>query len=419
MNIRSRCTPAEHQLSRRTLLGGLLAGSVAGPSLVEQALGEQLRATGKRLLIVNQAGGPSQLETWDPKPGADTAGPHLTIATSVPGIHICELLPHTARHVHRLAIVRGMSTGDNNHGPAATLLFTGRREGTGLSYPELPCVATRFMTAADHPVPGYVSIGGDGVPAFLEAHYAPVKLTVDQPPANLDRLPTLDAAGDERRHALRRRMDGLFQARRGSAETSAYVHSFEQARQLMGHKRLFDLATEDPRLIDRYGRHEFGRSCVLARRLLEQGVTCVKVQHAGYDTHAENFNVHLDLLEQFDRPFAMLLEDLDASGLLEETLVLCTGEFGRTPYINTRMGRDHWSHSWSLALAGPCIPRGAVVGRTNDNGTEVIEDKIDAAGLFHTLLIALGIDHRGHWTVDGQQIPIADPAGGPVEKLLT
>jgi hypothetical protein len=416
---RRRCNASEHLLSRRTVLGGLLGGAALSfGHAPRMALAEELRRSGKRLLIVYQAGGPSQLETWDPKPGAVTAGPHLTIPTTVPGTHICELLPHTARQAHRLTIVRSMSTGENNHGPAAVLLLTGRRQETGLPFPEIGCVTTRFLTPPDHPVPGFVSIAGDGMPAFLGARHAPVLVSPAKPPANIDRPALLDVAADERRQALRRRLDQNFRVRRGTAETEAWAHSFDQAWQLMGNRRLFDLTTHDPREIDRYGPHEFGRSCLLARRLLEEGVTAVKVTHAGYDTHAENFNLHLDLLDQFDRSFAALIEDLDERGLLAETVVVVLGEFGRTPQINHRMGRDHWSHSWSLALAGGPVPRGAVIGKTSEDGTEVIEDKIDAACLFHTMLLALGLDPADHWTVGGQEVPIGDPAGKPLLKLI-
>jgi hypothetical protein len=422
MTLNTPCNFAEHQLTRRTLLAGLLggtAGTVGLNGLIQSAVADQLRAAKKQLLIVNQGGGLSQLESWDPKPGTETGGPVRAIPTSVPGVHIAEWLPHTARQVHHLTIVRSLSTGENNHGPADYLMMTGRRQETGLVYPTLGCWANRHWTPAGHGVPGYVLLGqGARESAFLGAQFDAVKVQVDKPIANVDRPAALAEAADLRRHALRQQMNRRFALGRGSADTAAYVQSFDQAMQLMTNKRLFDLSHEPASDADRYGRHEFGRQCLLARRLLEQGVTCVKVIHAGYDTHAENFNVHLDLLDQFDRPFACLIEDLAARRMLEHTLVVAMGEFGRTPQINTRMGRDHWSGSWSAAFAGPRFPAGAVFGRTSADGTEVTDGKVNAPDLFHTLLRALDIDSHATIDVEGQEIPIADPAGKPVAGLL-
>lgn len=420
MNRVTSCRSTEHLVSRRALLGGFLGGA-AGllGGRFQDALAKEMQRHGKRLLIVFQAGGLSQLESWDPKPGTDTGGPCLPIPTSVPGIHISEWLPHTARVMHHLFVLRGMSTGESNHGPAAYLMMSGRREGAALVYPHLACVANKFLTPPDHPVPGYVSVGGWGGPEFLGPQYGPVDVKVNKPPDNLDVPAAIAPDSEARRQDFRRLLNRGFTAQRGSAQTDAYVESFEQAQKLMRNKRLFDHSKEDPRQIDRYGRHEMGRQCVLALRLLEKGVTCVQVGHAGYDTHAENFNVHFDLLEQFDRPFACLIADLAERGMLDDTVVVCMGEFGRTPYINHRFGRDHWSGSWSCVLAGARFPRGAVHGKTNANGTEVIEGKVEAAPLFHTLLKSLGIRSTQSHTVHGERVPIGDPAFAPIDALLT
>src|SRR6202008_1451609 len=134
-------------------------------------------------------------------------------------------------------------------------------------------------------------------------------------------------------------------------------------------QQIFDISREPAALRDRYGEHEFGRHCLMARRLLEGGSTFVKVTHSNYDTHHENFDFHIEQLGEFDRPFAALLEDLDARGMLSTTLVVVMSEFGRTPTINRNYGRDHWSRAWSIAMAGCGVRGGTVVGRTNDNGT--------------------------------------------------
>jgi hypothetical protein len=297
-------------------------------------------------------------------------------------------------------------------------MTTGRREGAALVYPHLACVVNKFLTPTDHPVPGYVSVSGWGDPAFLGPQFGPVKVSAEEAPANIERPKTLRADSDQRRQALRKLLSDRFSQTRGSAQTQAYVQSFDQAQQLMRNKRLFDLSREDPREIDRYGRHEFGRQCLLALRLLERGVTCVEVGHAGYDTHAENFNVHIDLLEQFDRPFARLVEDIAERGMLDDTVIVCMGEFGRTPHVNHRFGRDHWSHSWSCVVGGAAFPRGGVYGKTNADGTTVVEGKVEAAPLFHTLVRAMGIRSNQSYLVDGQKVPVGDPAFESIRELL-
>ena len=161
---------------------------------------------------------------------------------------------------------------------------------------------------------------------------------------------------------------------------------------------------------DRYGNHEFGRHCLLARRLLEAGVTFVKVTHSNYDTHHENFDFHIEQLGEFDRTFATLLDDLDQRGMLDSTLVVVMSEFGRTPTINRNYGRDHWSRAWSVALAGCGIQGGACVGRTNDNGTAVTDRQVNGGHLFHTYFRALGLDPTRNHHHEGRPIPMADPA---------
>jgi hypothetical protein len=369
-------------------------------------------------LIVLQNGGLSQYESWDPKPNTEYGGPCQPISTSVPGIQISEWMPHTAKQMHHLLVVRSMSTGENNHGPGQYLMLSGRREGAALVYPTIDCIANKFLTPAQHPLPGFVAVDSGANPAFLGLRYAPVKLEPGKPPSDLDLPMTVSADSDRRRGELLRQLNSRFQQKRGSAETAAYAYSFDQAAQLMQNKKLFDLADEPPQDVDRYGKHEFGQKCLLARRLLEKGVTCVTIGHNGYDTHAENFNVHCDLLEQFDRPFAALIEDLAARGMLADTLVVNMGEFGRTPQINHRFGRDHWSHTWSLAIAGGGFAAGGVYGSTSPNGAEIADKKVEAAPFFHTICKSLGIDAKSNHTVEGEEVPIGDPAAEAIKDLL-
>jgi uncharacterized protein (DUF1501 family) len=225
-------------------------------------------------------------------------------------------------------------------------------------------------------------------------------------------------AADQRRNALRQRMNDRFAQRRRTAETEVYNYSYEQAAQLIEQRDLFDVSKADPKQLDRYGTHDFGRHCLLARRLLDQDVTFVKVTHTNYDTHHENFNFHLEQLGEFDRTFATLLEDLAASGRMEDTLVVVMAEFGRTPRINPRYGRDHWGTAWSVALAGSGVQPGAVIGATNANGTQVTDREVHGGHLFRTYLKAVGIDPAVTHDVGGRPVQIADPAVETIEELL-
>jgi uncharacterized protein (DUF1501 family) len=185
----------------------------------------------------------------------------------------------------------------------------------------------------------------------------------------------------------------------------------------MERRDVFDVGKEPAKARELYGGHDFGRHCLLARRLLEAGVTFVKVTHAEYDTHHENFDFHIEQMGEFDRTFATLVEDLAQRGLLETTLVVVMSEFGRTPAINRNYGRDHWSRAWSVALGGCGIKGGAVVGRTNADGTAVTDREVSSAHLFHTYFRAAGVRKKNYY-VDGRPIPLADPEAGPIKELL-
>ena len=186
----------------------------------------------------------------------------------------------------------------------------------------------------------------------------------------------------------------------------------------MQRRGVFDLAREPAALRDRYGGHDFGRHCLLARRLLEAGVTFVKLTHTNYDTHHENFDFHIEQVGEFDRSFATLIEDLHQRGLLETTLVIVAAEFGRTPKINRNYGRDHWSRAWSVALGGCGIKGGAVAGKTNANGTAVADREVNAGHLFHTYFRALGLNPRRNHYPQGQPIPMADPKADVITEVL-
>jgi uncharacterized protein (DUF1501 family) len=423
------CGSAEHALSRRSFVGGIAAGAAGiasglGAALTASpAIADQIKSKHKRVLNIFMHGGVSQLESWDPKPNTDTGGPFRAIPTSVPGIHICELLPHTARQMHRLAIVRSLNTKNQDHAKGQVEMTTGRNRMLGTDYPHLGAVAAKSLTPSENfPLPGHILIrgggSGSGQAAYLGPKYASVVMDGGKPPQYTERPASLTADADLRRNAFRTAASDRFAGRRRTADTDAYTFSYNQALDLLAKREVFDVMKEPAADHDRYGKHEFGQHCLLARRLLEHGVPFVQVNHSNYDTHFENFDFHIEQLGEFDLPFATLVGDLADRGLLDDTLVCVMSEFGRTPKINARYGRDHWGTAWSVLLGGTGIQPSAVIGKTNENGTAVTDGEVDHGHLFHTLLKAVGVDSKGEFNIGGRTFPVADPAKGPITALL-
>ncbi len=220
------------------------------------------------------------------------------------------------------------------------------------------------------------------------------------------------------RNAFRRKVNDRFSRLRRTAETDVYTFSYESAIELMKQRDVFDVSKEPAKDHERYGKYDFGRHCLMARRLLENGITFVQTSHSNYDTHNENFNFHLEQVGEFDRSFAALIGDLHDRGMLDSTLIVVMSEFGRTPRINARYGRDHWGAAWSICVGGAGIQRGAVFGKTNDNGTKVVEGEVNHGQLFHTYLSAVGLESTDSFDIGGRLIPLADPRRAPISELL-
>jgi hypothetical protein len=413
------CGSAEHVLSRRQFLGGVAAGTVGG--LGALALPEataKLAKDQKRVLVIYMAGGLSQLESWDPKPKTDTGGPFRAIPTVVPGIHISELLPLTAKHMDKLALVRSINTHNNDHGKGRYQMLHGRNERPGVAMPSLGAVCARALEQPDNPLPGHIHVpsGRGNDAAYLGPRYA--SIGANGPPKNSARPKGLSTRADQARNDFRRKVNDRFSRLRRTAETDVYTYSYESALELMKQRDVFDISKEPAKDHERYGKYEFGQHCLMARRLLEKGVTFVQTSHSNYDTHNENFNFHLEQLGEFDRSFATLVGDLHDRGMLDSTLIVVMSEFGRTPRINARFGRDHWGSAWSICLGGAGIQRGAVIGKTNANGTKVIDREVDHGNLFHTYLGAVGLKPWAAFDIGGRRVPMANPASSPIEELL-
>lgn len=429
------CGSTEHGFSRRAFLNRTSLGSIGltaglGDIITSTtAIAEQVQAKSKRVLNIFLHGGVSQLETWDPKPNTDTGGPFRAIPTSVPGIHICELLPHTAKQMHRLSIIRSLDTKNGDHARGVTEMTTGRPRIPGADFPHLGAVTARSLMPETFSLPAHVLIrsspGGRNVEsefhsaAYLGTRFSSMALYDGNPPKFDDRPGDITDEADVRRNAIRERANERFSMRRRTAETEAYNFSYAQARELLANRHVFEISREPASDQERYGTSQFGKHCLLARRLLENGVPYVQVNHADYDTHHENFDFHIEQLGEFDQPFATLVADLADRGLLADTLICVMSEFGRTPKINKTYGRDHWGTAWSVLLGGSSIQPGAVIGKTNANGTEVIDRSVDHGHIFHTILQAVGVNSMGEFEIAGRTFPVADPSREAIAELLT
>jgi uncharacterized protein (DUF1501 family) len=406
-------------MSRRGFLRRLGAGGagLAGLSWFDRLRlhGDELRRQQKAVILLWMAGGPSQFETFDPKPGADTQGPTRAISTATPGISIAEHWPHLARLTGELAILRSMTSREGNHGRATYLLHTSYAPSGGIVHPGVGSIVAQEIGPADFDLPGFVSILGQSVgPSFLGVRHAPFVVTdPTRPPDNL----AAPVAGSRlnRRLGLLEELERPF-ANSGAAEpVRDHQALYRQTSQMVLSPRVrsFNLDVEPERVRAAYGRTPFGQGCLMARRLVEAGVTFVEVQSSGWDTHGNELASLRRLIPPVDRAVAALLDDLKARGMLERTLVIWMGEFGRTPRINLDAGRDHFPQAFNLALAGCGVRGGQVIGATNRNGTEVSQRPVTVPDLFCTLYRALGIDFR-HENQSNVGRPLSLVEGGAV-----
>jgi len=381
-----------------TRRGFLAACGVAGLGLGGRlaARAEELKKQNRACILLWMAGGPSQFETLDPKPGAPTQGPTKAVATAVPGIQVAEHMPRMAGSMKDLAVIRSMTGTEGNHGRATYLLHTSYAPSGGIVHPGFGSLVAQQLGEADFDLPHVVSISGQTIgSSFLGVRYAPFVVTnPNQPPDNL--VPPVSPDRLDRRLGLMKELEAPL-ARSGAAplvrdHQALYDQTARMA--LSPRAKAFDLAGEPEKVRDAYGRSAFGQGCLMARRLVEAGVTFVEVQSPGWDTHSNELPALKKLIPPVDQGTAALLSDLKDRGLLDRTLVIWMGEFGRMPRVNLTAGRDHYPQAFSLALAGSGVKGGHVVGATDANGEEVVERPVTVPDLFCTFCKALGIDPR-------------------------
>jgi hypothetical protein len=441
-------------LSRRHLLKLAAAGFAACSSsgwlegLAAAAADDPQRKRSCILLWMN--GGPSTIDMWDLKPGRPTGGPFEEVATSVPGVRIGQHLPRLAQRMEHLAILRSMSTKEADHGRATFLMRTGYLPGGPIHYPSIGALVSKELERPGSDMPGFVSIAtnrfvspeafGSG---FLGPLYAPLvvgenaNFNPQQPGQAIDQslaVQNIRQPGDvtgaraaARLRVLEEAEEDFVRGRPGVA-SEGHRTAYRRAVTLMNSSavKAFSLDEEPRSLRDAYGRNLFGQGCLLARRLVERGVPFVEVTHGGinggafgWDTHGQNFTQVKSLCEVLDAGWAALMSDLSDRGLLDSTLIVWMGEFGRTPQINQGQGRDHYPNAWATVLAGGGIKGGQAYGKTSADGTTVEDKSTSVADFLATVVKAVGIDPtKQNRSNVGRPIRIAAPDAKVIKEIV-
>ncbi|MBL8842789.1 MAG: DUF1501 domain-containing protein [Planctomycetes bacterium] len=418
--------------SRRELLSVLAragAGLVAAPPLLElfgaQALAQESlgRPNRKRLIVLWLDGGPSHLDTFDPKPGSPGGGPFRALPTDVAGWSFSEHLPSFAARAERLTVVRSLHSKEGSHARARQLLHWGYTPNPSVAFPSLGAIVAHEVGDLQHDLPAFVQLLGEPWGSgYLGVEAAPYLIA--DPTSRLENLArngAIDAERAAQRDLLLQLLDGDFAQRGGGRVVHEQAVQRRRARTLMESKLLpaLDLRLEPDAVRDRYGRGKFGQGVLMARRLIENGVAAVEVALDGWDTHKDNFRRTKALCDELDPAFAALLDDLTERGLLADTLVLCIGEFGRSPEILAGEGRNHWTSAYSAVLAGCGVPAGRAIGATDERGAQIVARPIAIPDLFATFAALLDFDgSRKFQASTNRPVTLIDPDGAVVKELL-
>lgn len=395
---------------------GNLSGS-AGPIIVgKPAL---------RCVVLFMHGGASQIDTFDPKPDSANGGEFRAIGSKLAGIQIAEHLPGLAQRMDRLALIRSLTAKEGNHERARQLMHTGYAPQGGVEHPGFGAHVARMADVGDpdRAMPGQVSINlpGQG-PGYLGATHAAFTVAdASKPVRNLAPPIAIAEARRERRVDLWHELDARFAREHAGPRVEGARALGEQALAMTNAAELsaFELDQESAATRARYGKGSFADGCLMARRLLESGVPFVEVGMRGWDTHEDNFARVRKLSGELDKAMSALIDDLIASGLWSDTLLIWLGDFGRTPRINGRGGRDHFPKISSVVLGGGPIRSGQVIGRTDRDGESIVERPVTVPDLFTTLALALGIEPgETHVTSAGRPVTSVDEAGEAIRELL-
>lgn len=419
------------------------SGLVVGTSGWLPAIAEATRSArrqGRHCVLLWMAGGPSQIDTFDMKPGHANGGTLKPASTAVAGIQFSEHMPRLAKQAGSLAILRGMSTKEGDHQRGTVLMRTGHVPGGPVDYPAIGCSLSKALAEdAAGGLPDYVSIAPGGFanstirPGFLGPKYAAMKVDAIGGPDEdgfaqlrirfLERLAHLSDSRQSARLQLWESMQSDFMATHPTGNVAAQHLAYQSAMRMLASdaKDAFDLDQEKEPVRRAYGTTAFGQGCLMARRLIERGVPLVEVTLGDglqWDTHANNFEMVKSLSEQLDAGWATLMSELSERGLLEKTTILWAGEFGRTPKVNPTGGRDHFPQAFSCVLAGGGVAGGQVYGATSDDGMEVVDGKMNQQDLLTTLCAAMGVDPGTENIAEGGR-PIAIAEGRKISEVLS
>ena len=423
-----------------------------------QANAQTLRRNNKSVIILWMGGGPAAMDIWDLKPGRPTGGPFREIETAAPGVRISEHMPKVAAQMRNLAIIRSLQTSEGDHNRGRQLMHTSYTPNPAIAFPSLGAIASheipKLAGYTDISLPNYISVGGaaDG-PGFLGMNYAPFTVqNPGTPPENI-RAPGSLGTGNDLEDRVRRRqrlfyeledqfmfgrvphlaatMPSATQAERearlrerakfsdaSKAHRDIYYKGFSLVASKEG--KVFDLKDETPKTLANYGNNNFGRSAIMARRLVEAGVSAVEISLGGWDTHNQTFDAHRNNLQPtLDNAMGSLVADLVDRGMWQNTTLVWMGEFGRTPRINQNNGRDHWARCWSVVVGGGAIRGGQAYGATNEDGTDIARDRVNVGDVFASLYRGLGIDPANQVRDPiGRPFAIAGLQGRPINALF-
>ena len=416
-------------VSRRRFLYGASAVAAAGAVNFRDVMSveaDELRKQGRAMILLFMQGGPSQFETFDPKPGTENGGPTTAISTAASGIQIAEGWEKTAQQMNDIAIIRSMTTKEGEHQRAAYQMHTGYIPSGSVKHPSLGSCIAKELAITDRELPSVVTIGDRGVngsgAGFLGVDYEPFQISgrsVGDVPDNVG--PIVGEKRFTRRQGLLDKLEGEFASRGGETVVNNHRRIYDKSAKLVlsPMTKTFDLSLETAETKERYGNSEFGKGCLLARRLIEAGVTFVEVRLGSWDTHKEVFDGVKGLASKCDPALSALIADLKDRGLFDKTLIMWTGEFGRTPKINPNTGRDHWPRNFNTLLAGGGIQGGQVIGETAKDGMGIVNDPVNIPDLFSTICTSLEVNPaKENMSPIGRPLKIVD-GGQPVAKLFS
>ncbi len=431
------CRVDEHLLHRRLFLKGLTGGALASVSsftgLFENPVfAAETKKAQKHCILLWLCGAPSQFETWDPKPGRPTGGPFGSISTAIPGVHFSSLLPNCARIANKLNVVRSMKTTQSEHLQAINLLQRGNPDRAGFTRPTLGSSLSQAMGQLDAKIPNFVLLdpipGGNEFESFkagnwagwLGAEHAPVRLGGDYTQLLGAATEGLSPDDKESRELLRKFLTSKFERDRRSGIARGQNAAFERMKGMTASADLFDVNKLPAKDRERYGPGSFAQHSLMARHLVENGAPFVMVANGmNWDNHVFQHEIHQMLVPELDRVLFHLVNDLEERGLLDSTLVIAMGEFGRTPWLNPARGRDHYPNAWSMMMTGCGLKRGVVTGATDVDGVDVSEKPYNEQNLFATIFTALGIDPNGEYDLPGMPtFHRVENKTAPIRELL-